>query len=315
MAIVNYEQGAKWSAQNTSTNKRAKAISRWRLRCDSLPDLERWLEATPKVWSATHSRTNEASDTWDLNADWSGAMGMAHKGWPEGAKLVEGIASRIMAKPSSERAPKWGYDVAGDIPDVGRFMAGRPDNMRRRRKTFGQSPIITICVNQSVSGGTTATAFRNYGAALLATIDSIESAGRRVELWSGFAALLGNKRDRLATILTRIKGADEPVDMGALAYGVAHPAFFRRLGFAVLERTPEGHETWGYGSCGNWTGAGDLIDGPENALMIDGLGHGNDQACSNIQGALALATRQINEAAIRQGAVNAGEALVEMEHA
>jgi hypothetical protein len=315
MATLVHEPKAKWKGHNTSTRKGAGGVGRWRLRCDSLPDLERWLQSTPKVWGASSSTSMGREQAWDLGADWSGALEMSHKGWGKGAELVRSIASRILAKPSSERAPKWGYDVAGDIPDVGRFMAGRPDNMRRRKKTFGQSPIITICVNQSVSGGTTAEAFRNYGAALLATIDQIEASGRRVELWSGFAALLGNKRDKLGSALTRIKAADEPVDLGALAFGVAHPAFFRRLGFAILERTPADHETWGYGSCGNWTGADDLIEGPENALMIDGLGHGNDKQCANIEGALKLATDQINRAAVAQGAIAKGEHLVEMERA
>lgn len=315
MAIVRHEPDWRWKGDNTSTRRAATGKGRWRLRCDSLPDLERWLDATPRVWDASTSTSGGRSNSWDLGAGWEGSKSLAHKGWSEGADLVRSIASRIMAKPTSERAPRWGYDVAGDIPDVGRFMAGRPDNMRRRRKTFGQSPIITICVNQSVSGGTSAEAFKNYGAALLATIDQIEASGRRVELWSGFAALLGNRRDKLASVLTRIKAADEPVDLGALAFGVAHPAFFRRLGFAILERTPRDHETWGYGSCGNWTGSDDLIEGPETALMIDGLGHGNDGKCATIEGAMKLATTQINRAAVAQGAVGVGEALVEMESA
>jgi hypothetical protein len=313
MAIVTYNPSEPWSGMNTSRRTRASNRGRWRLRCDSLPDLERWLEANPAVWSAGSSTSAGRGESWDLGAGWAGSLMMAKTGWSEGAALVRQIALSVMAKPSSEREPRWGYDVAGDLPDVGRFMAGRPDNMRRRRQTHGRAPIVTICVNQSVSGSTSAVAFRNFGAALLAMIDQIEHTGRRVELFTGFAGIMRNGAH--VTALTRVKGADEPVDLGALAFGTAHPAFFRRLGFAILERTPKAMESWGYGQCGDWLDNTDLIEGPETALYIDGLGHGNNNRCSDIKGAMALAMEQINRAAVKQGAVSEGEQLVMIEAA
>lgn len=313
MAIVNYDRKECWSGTNTSARRNAQGGGRWRLRCDSLPDLERWLEATPPQWNIRNSEKRHPEEGWDLCAGWDGTLAMAKRGWSEGAALVRQIALTVMARPSSEREAKWGYDVAGDFPDVGRFMSGRPDNMRRRRSTHGRAPIITICVNQSVSGGTRATAFRNFGAALLAMIDQIEHTGRRVELFTGFAGIM--RGGHLVTALTRVKGADEPVDLGALAFGTAHPAFFRRLGFAILERTPSSFESMGYGSCGDWVDHTDLIGGPESALYIDGLGHGNNERCATIGGAVALAMEQINRAAAKQGVVSEGEQLVAIDPA
>jgi hypothetical protein len=309
MATIIHERTAPWTADNTTTRRGASSgQGRWRARFDSLGDLERWLQTNERNWSQTSSTKPRAGQSWDLGADWNDTLRMAHQGWPEGAELVRLAALSVMAQPSSERSAKWGWDVAGDLPDVGRFMAGRPDNMRRRKADSGAKPIVTICVNQSVSGGTPASSFKNYGAALLATIDQIEHAGRRVELWSGTAGIFGKTH---LSALTRIKGADEPVDLGALAFAIAHPVFYRRVGFGIMERTPRTMERGGYGSCADFTGPTDLIDGPDDALMIDGLGHGSASRCSTVKGAVELACEQINEAAAKAGLVAEGEALAE----
>jgi hypothetical protein len=49
------------------------------------------------------------------------------------------------------------------------------------------------------------------------------------------------------TFAIRVKYADQPLDLANLCFCIGHPAMFRRLGFAGIERCPAPQQT-GYGA-------------------------------------------------------------------
>jgi hypothetical protein len=91
--------------------------------------------------------------------------------------------------PARDKEDSWRYDVAGELPDIGRFLAGDPAHMKRHGHPKGHRPIISLAINVIANAMITAQQMANYGAALVTVVDQIENAGRRVDLVCAFAAL------------------------------------------------------------------------------------------------------------------------------
>lgn len=269
----------------------------YRVMCDSLDDVQHWLRESPKLWSATSSQSYNSHD-WTLGVDYERALELARKGWSEGAKdLSDRLAAHM---PSPDKEDTWRYDVAGELPDVGRFLAGDPACMRRHGHPKGHRPILSIAVNIRLQCSVKASAMANYGAALVAVIDQLEHVGRRVELTATFATLCNNVR--LSTGWT-VKQAGDPLDLAAVAFSLAHPAASRRIGFAMYEHTPRVIESYGYGR-GITITEKDLVDPLPGTFCIPGL---NDETtrCHTLEDAIVFVRDQINKAA--------GEELVTVE--
>jgi hypothetical protein len=261
----------------------------------SLADVETWLAATPRTWSISDSVMDRARHDWDLAVGYEGAMRLAREGWSDGAK---DLSDRLDAHlPARDKTDTWRYDVAGEIPDVGRFVSGDPACMKRHGHPKGHRPILTLAVNLAVAGVTKATAMANFGAALVAVIDKLEHSGRRVDLSALMVAQQGSIRN---VIGWRVKEPDQQPDLAAIAFSLAHPAALRRIGFAMYERSdaPTHHS---YGRPTSFMEA-DLPDHEPNTLRLQGL-VGAYGRCHTLDDAIAFVRDQINKAA--------GETLVE----
>lgn len=263
---------------------------------NDLVDLEDWLQRTPRRWTGNSSFTNRPQTKWDLGVGYTGALKMAKQGWTKGAADLH---FAVQALPQQSRATTIRYDVAGEFPDIARFTAGDPLHMRSHRRQKQHSPLIHMVVNVIASSGTRASAFANYGAALVALIDQIENTGRRVEL--DVVTVNGTTGTRLVSGW-KVKRAEDACDLSAIAFSVAHPAAYRRLMFAMWERSRADMYRPGYGSCETLKQSDAEAIGAADALLIDGIGTYTELKPEK---ALALAVRQINKAA--------GETLVEVE--
>lgn len=233
---------------------------------DNLPDLEQWLQAKPRDWSIQCSRSNKAEASWDRSVGYDGALRLAKTGWSEGARDILFSALEV---PPVKAESDLRYDVAGDMPDVARFSAGDPLHMVSRRKQKINKPVVHLVVNVVCSGAVGAKQFMTYGGALTALVDQIENTGRRVEL---DAISIVECRGKRLLVGWKVKQAGDALDLSAIAYSVAHPAAFRRLMFAMYERTPRNCEDYGYGYPAPATQADcAAIDAPD-ALLLDGIG-------------------------------------------
>lgn len=272
---------------------------RWRVQFDNLSELTRWLASTPRTWDDKSSEQTGGAygRDWDLGAGYSGALRMASEGWEEGVKNLYALAATVPNITVTTR----GFSVAGDFPDVGRAVAGNPFSMVTRRRENAPKPALTIAVNIRTSAAVKAQEMANFGAAMVALVDRLESRGVRVEL-IGLVATNPVGRNRWAISWT-VKRAEDPLDLSAVAFSLAHPAMWRRLGFACMERSPRSMYTPGYGYDGG-IHKDDFMDLPEGALLIQGVDH-NPGACRTMAGALEFAKRAINKAA--------GEDIAELE--
>jgi hypothetical protein len=273
-----------------------EGVRHYRLLGDNLTDVQNWLELTPRKWSCSYSTTT-MGHSWDLGVGYRGALELARIGWSEGAK---DLSDRLDAHmPPHDHEVSWRYDVAGELPDIGRFLAGDPAHMRRHGHPKGHRPIIGIAVNSALRSNAKAHQIANYGAALVAVIDRIENAGRRVELTVHNVTAHGKTRVSMGWV---VKKADDPFDLAAVAFSLAHPASVRRIVFAMMEHSTLPSNP-GYGRIIQVT-EDDLVDPLPNTFLINGVGH-SPLACDTLTGAIARVTQQVNEAA--------GEELVTME--
>jgi hypothetical protein len=224
------------------------------------------------------SRESDASSSWDYGAGWDGAVKLAELGWPDGLERLERAQAEILGGGTLTVRHEVHYDVAGDEPDVGRFVSGEPENMLTFDTviTAGPGPIVSLVVNLSCSAVISARSYFARGAAVMVLIDALEDAGRRVELSvvaSGRSGLSGGTD----TIRVLIKQADQPLDRDRLAFVVCHPAFFRRLCFSVWEQSSiERIEQFGFRTAGGYGMPVRYMDQSEDAIYSPGIYSGSD---------------------------------------
>lgn len=201
---------------------------------NSLCDIADFLKNTPQCLGAGTTSTKGASKQWDLNMGYDGAVNTAANGgaWAEGA---EKLAALIADSTSNERLADLMSvnDVHGGAVDVGAYLSDDPECFYTVAEEDRTTPIVRISVDPSASGSISADIMFNKGHAVLALVNALEAQGNSVEL-----SITSSNCMRDAGIVTRVivKHAGEPWSAANVAFAIAHPAFARRLAFAVAER-------------------------------------------------------------------------------
>lgn len=263
-----------------------KKDRRYKAHFENLLDVERHLASTPKLWSCSTSTGHNGDVKWDLGVGFSGAMKLAREGWPEGA---EDVGERLTGVPARAKAKRDAFGVAGYRPDVGRFLSGQPDCMVTKGELQGNRPAVVLYVAMGGASMITANQFINFGAAVVACIDQIEAAGRRVEVNGTWAS----DTDKGKIFFSwNVKQAEDPVDLGALAFSLGHPAAARRLAFALAEHSPQRLETYSYGTPITVT-QDDVVEAPDSAVFLEGMTKQYDR-CKTLEDALRYASGVIN---------------------
>lgn len=276
----------------------------FKLHGEDIGDVVRFLESTPSKWKARGATCDKEADfyhghEWDFRLGYRGTLALAARGWTEGAMDLSDKLDAHM--PNNDHVDSWRYDVAGELPDIGRYLAGDPAHMRRHGHPKGRRPIISIFSNNWMSAAVKARQCANYGAAIVAAIDQIENRGRRVEVIggtvaqrSGFATTLKASAD-IFSATWLVKRAEDPVDLAALAFSLAHPAASRRFGWAVWERS-EAAADIGFGCPMGDIKEEWLTDVHPETLMLRGLQY-SPSRCHDMDDALIFVRDIINEAA------------------
>jgi len=188
---------------------------------------------------------------WDLNTDLDQTMDMARKGgyWPEGAAELQSVDISEAAQTMAHGIlPVIVNDVVGGTIDVSEYLQGGPECFLRVEDEPGHiRPIVRIGVCVIASADVKAHVMMNRGRAILALVDALELQGYSAELTAMFVALHNGLTYFCNTVL---KQAGAHWDPSSVAFGLAHPAFARRLGFRALEfnATAQHISRGGYGS-------------------------------------------------------------------
>lgn len=191
----------------------------------------------------------KARSTWAGSASLDEASELATNGWADGIGRIVNLAERI-SEQVSRRIEAHGMELweEGGEVDVAAYLDGERACMWTWAEQDNKRPIVRVTVNIAAHSGITTEQYMFSGALAAALVDSLENAGRRVELQvhQTIAPYTGH-RDNLLTVGANLKDANDPVDLGAIAYAVAHPSMLRRTLFSVEEHAPKAYrEAYGF---------------------------------------------------------------------
>lgn len=202
---------------------------------NDIRDLPTFPERPEGAWNE-HANPWEPKESVFRGPPMPDSIRMAQVGWPEGAEEARKLHDGIMAtEPQRLRLAQWA--MAGSVPSVTRALAGNPMHMRRMvRKETAQRPVITLVCDIGVNWNFPASGMIAHAAAVAASVDFLEDAGFRCEILSVTRSV--NREMGLEQVI-RLKTADQALNLSVVAYGLGHPAFFRRLLFAQCYCEPD----------------------------------------------------------------------------
>lgn len=184
--------------------------------------------------SLNESRGKSASDRWDLSLGYDGAYDAYTGGWAEGARRAEELAATLAPRPMGTRTALR-RSVTGAFPNVGAHLAGAPNAMYQvSRKAAQGRPYVHLYLPVSYAARVDANTAFDKGCAMVALIDALETAGCRVAVTLTFASALATR----VVERYQVKGYGDRLDIDQIIFTAAHPAFFRRIVFALIERSP-----------------------------------------------------------------------------
>jgi hypothetical protein len=260
----------------------------------SLRNMVLAIDATPRRWRKESSRNNDARHSWDLNAGYTGALAMARDGWKEGAS---NLAQSLAKLPMRDKAPERSYGIAGAYPNVARYMgSGNPKSMvvlAKPDKDKGKA--LCLVVDVCVSASTDAECMSRYGLAIANYVRDMERQGVRCKV---IAACATQEGDQGAAIAWTVKEQGAPINMSDLAFSIGHPAAFRRLAFAVYERS----------TCKQMGGYGRIIPMqpeyltglPKETIFLRGMNQAN-ATCRTVSDATAALAAEIERQRGKRG--------------
>lgn len=208
-----------------------------------------------EVWKCgEHTSRKVASGGYDCGEDWFGtktyeeAIELARYGWKDGIALADKLTSAMFNRVSrsiKKRRPM--LDVQGMGFDVGTYLSGQPECWVRYDHVSVRK-VIRILVPTSVSGAVDSDVIKARGATIASLIQLLEFSGYGVELISAPRFnFCGPSRKAIAYGTVLVKSALQKLDMGRVMLACAHPAMNRRLGFNLIEHSPEAFQDSGYG--------------------------------------------------------------------
>jgi hypothetical protein len=204
----------------------------YRTHFESLGD---FLKASqqPSLSSANSSkRDGREGEEFTGVRTFADAVKMAERGWPEGRKKLMTAMAAAQSTPSF--TPSIVMDVAGAYPIAALAAAGDPCSMVDIAPVEDRvRPIVRLLIQRAGSAAYSTDEFMSYGAAIMSYVEGLEGAGFRCEITVCFASDLQSDGDQFTTVL--VKRAEEPIELDRMAFVMVHPAFFRRICFAVYE--------------------------------------------------------------------------------
>ena len=143
----------------------------------------------------------------------------------ETAKKINTFACKQTPQSTKTRIINAPY---GFVPNVPRFLIGRPDNMYNvKAQTYKNTKVLTLVYFIGAAFCVTADDLAKEGAKLLRVIATLEGKGYRINLHIANYAKAVNKTNDILTLFVKIKDSGKPLNLAKVAYFIAHPAFFR----------------------------------------------------------------------------------------
>ena len=213
-----------------------------RVNFDSLKQCAAWAgDDSGKRWSINVSHTQSSEHTrFTGSKSFAHAMSMVERGWAEGRqKLVKNVEHLSLQK-DLRNIPSFLYDVGGARPEVPLAVAGDPCCMWNANPAQqAKAPVLRFIISGTANCSWSADAMIRWGSCILSVVDSLENSGQcSIEL-SLFIGVKDYRDNRRLEFTTCLKEAGSHIDFDVMAFALAHPSMFRRIGFGCMERVHE----------------------------------------------------------------------------
>lgn len=223
--------------ESRETDDYGRAI--YRMDFESIDEVLTHLDRDQAPRANSSSTDSHSGDAWDLGVGWQGALDAYTGGWSEGAQRAYDLAERLRPRPKSNRTTLRS-SVAGAFPNVGAHLAGAPNAMYQvAKKSATGRPYVHLYIPISFSSGMKAETAFDRGCAIVAVVDALETAGCRIKLTLTRTSEIGRRADRIV-MRFMVKDYGDRLDIDQVIFTAAHPAMFRRIGFALQERSQHG---------------------------------------------------------------------------
>lgn len=206
----------------------------------SFPSLVALADRAEHTAARENSRTN--SDDFS-GCSFDKAVSFARHGWPEGAAKAKRLLDRLQLPVPHAVHSETYHDVTGSYVDVGEYVQGVPECMVDFRADRRPVRFAHLIVSATFSAAIETQAVIQRGATIAAVVDALETQGIRctVDLLfqsTDYTARIIGATPSTFEVRVPIKEAHAPLNLDTLTFGVAHPAYLRRLMFAVMEQYP-----------------------------------------------------------------------------
>lgn len=164
------------------------------------------------------------------------ATGLLVDGWSKPTEEIARITERVREQVGEVVAPiiQFSNGTVGTRLDVGLFTAGDPncfysffEEEGRRNERF-----VRVIVDNAFSSNVNPDDIVTRGGAIIALCDALALSGYSTEVWVTVAV---SGRDGSLYTLVPVQVAGQPWDTRSAIFPLAHPAFLRRLHFALVE--------------------------------------------------------------------------------
>lgn len=190
---------------------------------------------------AGHERASEKTSDpeWSGTRNFDEAIKLFQNGWDEKAEEIR----KSFTKFENAHAQNVSYEKArpttspiGFAPHVPNAIRGLPNSMIYTERTPMKAKVVRIVYSLVMNAGTSASDIMNAGLTVLKLCYSLERKGLRVRI--DVAPKFSECGSQNAVCLVCVKDWRQPIDIKKVAFPIAHPSMFRRLGFCWFETTP-----------------------------------------------------------------------------
>lgn len=206
-------------------------------------------------------------------------LDLCRNGWPkyeaEAMEIAE-AATRMIETECDIHMPT--FAVTGDAIDMGRHMAGLPEDMIDfpLMKTSTVGSVVTLCSDVATTGAVSNQAIKRRGLTIAGLAIALENLGHSTELWVNDEYYTYKRiRERLM-IRTLVKGTNDFIDPARIMFAFCHPGMQRGINFRLAASEP----TNGYGAALDDGGMGSVVettrDLPEGTIYMPPMFRGSD---------------------------------------
>lgn len=169
------------------------------------------------------------------------AMNFARNGWEEGRKKLIESNKQYEFYRKMERTPGDTVDMVGAFPIVPLYCADDPCHMAIVKEDIkNKQKVITFYVDISAPCGISSNTLLNRGAAVHSVVNELETLGFSCDIimTTSYESSSGRSNELMRTEVP-VKTAGYGIEPDRLAFALIHPSFFRRVGFAIIEKANE----------------------------------------------------------------------------